>query len=381
MQDAHIHPVLANQARKHRLLGPLARVNQPQQPSCVPGGQRRVQRSHVLAHAGGQRLRHHLVNQAARDGLLRAREHVQHGALLHHAARIHHCHAVRDLADDLHLVRDQHHRQPQLAVDLLQQRQDGARGFGIERRSGLVREQHLRAAGQRARNAHALLLPAADLRRIAVSQRRKPHQLQQRRHALADFAAAHARQLQRQRRVVKHRARRQQIEMLEHHANLAPRRTQAGWRQRHQIRARHGHPPLCGPVEQIDAAHQRAFARPAAANDAEHLPRLDAQAHPVQRPHGLPAGAGVIQCDVIQRNHGRARPIKSARWQGGRGRLGIAKGMQKRKVSVRHGSFNHQGRDHGARPCVFKRIKSCVHMHGQDKKLVTVLAGWPPRSA
>jgi hypothetical protein len=99
-------------------------------------------------------------------------------------------------------------------------------------------------------------LPAADLRRVAVGQRAQAHQLQQRVHTLADGGLVHARQLQRQRHVVEHGARRQQVEVLEHHADVAARRAQPGVVQLRQIAPGHDHLALGGPVEQVDGAHQ-----------------------------------------------------------------------------------------------------------------------------
>jgi hypothetical protein len=97
------------------------------------------------------------------------------------------------------------------------------RGFGVQRRSGLVAEQHLGVAGQRPGNAHALFLPTGNLCRIAIGQMIQAHQLQQRRHALVDLVLGNTGQLQRQGHVVIHGARRQQVEVLEHHADVAAR--------------------------------------------------------------------------------------------------------------------------------------------------------------
>jgi hypothetical protein len=45
---------------------------------------------------------------------------------------------------------------------------------GVERGKGLVEQQHLRLAGQRAGQRHALLLAAREVARPAVGQRRRP---------------------------------------------------------------------------------------------------------------------------------------------------------------------------------------------------------------
>jgi hypothetical protein len=65
--------------------------------------------------------------------------------------------------------------------------------------------------------------------------------------------------------------------MLEHHADVAARGAQLGVAELQQVAAVDDDLAAGGAVEQIEAAHQRAFARAAAADDAEHLARLDVQ--------------------------------------------------------------------------------------------------------
>ncbi|MNV78558.1 hypothetical protein D3C71_1720540 [compost metagenome] len=142
---------------------------------------------HALEHAGRQLLGDHVADHRARDGVLRAQEDVDHAAGFHDLAGLEHGHAVADLLDDLHLVRDHDDGQAQLAVDLLEQVEDRTRGLGVQRGGGFVGQQHLRLAGQRTRNTHALLLPTADLRGIAVAQGRQAHEVQQRQHRRGNF--------------------------------------------------------------------------------------------------------------------------------------------------------------------------------------------------
>ena len=103
----------------------------------------------------------------------------------------------------------------------------------------------------------------------------EPHQLQQWRHALIDLFLGNTSQLQRQGHVVIDRARGQQVEMLEHHADVATRGAQLGIGQLHQVATVDDDLACRGAVEQIQAAHQRAFARTGATNDAEHFARGD----------------------------------------------------------------------------------------------------------
>jgi hypothetical protein len=214
---------------------------------------------------------------------MRLQEHVDHLALFDDAPRVEHRDAIADLLDHIHLVCDQHDGQPEFAIDALEQIQNGARGFGVERGRRLIGQQHLRLARERARNADTLLLPAADLRRIAVLLRGKPDQIEQRQHRRFDLGALHARELERQRDVIEYRARRQQIEVLEDHADLAARLAQLARGHRRQIAAADQDITFSRPRQQVDRAHQCTFAGAAAADDAEYFARRNGQIDVVQR--------------------------------------------------------------------------------------------------
>lgn len=148
-----------------------------------------------------------------------------------------------------------------LAIDLAQQVENCARGFGIERGRGFVGEQHFRIARERPRDAHALLLPAADLRRILVLVRGEADEVEQRQHRRFDFRALLAREFERQRDVAVHRARRQKVEVLKDHADVA-RGAQVVGAQRREIASIDDHVAFARPRQQIERAHQRALARP-----------------------------------------------------------------------------------------------------------------------
>ena len=70
---------------------------------------------------------------------------------------------MADLFDDVHLVGDDHHGDPQLLVQLLQQFQDGQGGGGVQSGGGLVAQQDLGVGGQGTGDGHALLLAAGHL--------------------------------------------------------------------------------------------------------------------------------------------------------------------------------------------------------------------------
>ena len=117
-----------------------------------------------------------------------AAEHLIHGADLRDAAVADDGHAVADLFDDAHLMRDDQHRDAERPVQIFDEGEDGLRGRGVERAGRLVAQQHLRIRRKRARNGDALLLPAGKLRRIgagAVGKADDPEQLPRARLCLA----------------------------------------------------------------------------------------------------------------------------------------------------------------------------------------------------
>ena len=97
--------------------------------------------------------------------------------------------------------------------------------------------------------------------------------------------------------------------MLKHHAHPAAAGDQPGTIQRHHVDAGHRYPALGRPLQQVDAAHQRAFAGAAAADDAIDFAGLDRKVDPVQcRDGGRGATCGISFRDTLQRDHcGHAR--------------------------------------------------------------------------
>ena len=86
---------------------------------------------------------------------------------------------------------DEYNGELKTTVDVEEQIEDLIGGLGIQRRGGLVAEQHVRVVGQRAGNADALLLPTAKLGRISLFAAFQPHQLNQFCHAGFDFGFRH----------------------------------------------------------------------------------------------------------------------------------------------------------------------------------------------
>ena len=113
-------------------------------------------RSRPRAHACSCRAcRPQLRGRRARPGARRDDVAV---AEAQHAARV---------ARDVGLVRDQHDGHA-LAVELLEQRHDLQAGARVEVAGGLVGEDQRGRVDQRARDRHALLLAAGELRRLVV---------------------------------------------------------------------------------------------------------------------------------------------------------------------------------------------------------------------
>lgn len=79
---------------------------------------------------------------------------------LEQPAEIHDPHTVRHLADDREVVRDEQHRESHLAAQCLQQSEYLRARRHVQRRHGLVGNEHPRLCGERAGKHDALALPA-----------------------------------------------------------------------------------------------------------------------------------------------------------------------------------------------------------------------------
>ena len=101
--------------------------------------------------------------------MLRISEDIHHGAFLDDVAIFDNSHTVADGFNNLHLVGNEHDGQIELFIDILKQLQNGFGGLRVQRRGGLVAEQHLGVAGQRAGNADTLFLTTGKLAGIVIS--------------------------------------------------------------------------------------------------------------------------------------------------------------------------------------------------------------------
>src|SRR5690606_31869368 len=119
------------------------------------------------------------------------------------------------------IVRDEHERRAALAVELLEQLDDGLARAGVEVPGRLVGEQDLGLVDERARERDALLLPAGKLGRIMVEPIAEPDAAEQLRGASRDVPPVAA-QLERHLHVLTRGQRRDQLERLEHEADRRP---------------------------------------------------------------------------------------------------------------------------------------------------------------
>lgn len=181
---------------------------------------------------------------------------------------------------------DQEDREPELAVEPLQQGEDRLRGPGVERGRGLVGEEHGRLAGERPGDADTLLLPAGELRGVRLGLVGEADEVEQLTDPARPLPPRHAHDLQREGHVPRDRAGRQQREVLVDHADAHAGPAQLPLRQRGQLLPVDRDGARGGLFEQVDAAQQGALARAALAEHAEDLSFADMEVHAVEGDDG-----------------------------------------------------------------------------------------------
>ena len=219
-----------------------------------------------------------------------------------------------DLLHHAHLVGDDHHGDTQLFVDIPDQLQNLPGGVGVQRTGGLVAQQYLGVGGQCAGDGDALLLAAGQLGRVGTRLVGQTYQLQQLTGALLRLGLLHARQLHGKADIPQAAALHQQIEPLEDHGDLPPRRPQLG--------GGHGVQPLAVDddlaagrlLQQVDAPHQRALTGAGHTDDAVNVAVFDGEGDVLESVY--PAGCAGIKCfaDVLQFDHGRPPPFSLTWW-------------------------------------------------------------------
>src|SRR5712692_10451264 len=122
---------------------------------------------------------------------------------------------------DVQFMCDQHHRQPFLLVQALQDVHDLDGRAAVQVAGGLVGQQERRLVHQGARDGHALLLPPGELAREVMCAVGKPHALERQLRALLALFRGNSRVHRRQLDVLERRSAREQVELLENKAELA----------------------------------------------------------------------------------------------------------------------------------------------------------------
>ena len=120
-------------------------------------------------------------DERLRVGVQRPAEQVVHGGGLDDLAEVHHGDPVGEVPDHGEVMGDEHDRQPEPGLELLEKGDDLGLDRHVERADRLVADQQVRLQDQGAGDADSLPLAAAQLARIAVVERlveaHRPQQL------------------------------------------------------------------------------------------------------------------------------------------------------------------------------------------------------------
>jgi len=196
---------------------------------------------------------------------------------------------------------DHDHGLTELGDRPAQQAEHVGAGPGVKVAGGLVGEDNLRAAGQRAGDRDPLLLAAGQLGRPVPQPVVQTHRAGHRRQPVR--VGGPAGDIQRQRDVLRRSQHRQQVVGLEHEPDPVPAQPgQLPFAQARQLGAADPDPAAGHRVKAGHAVHQRGLARP-------------------RRPHHRGERAGRdVQADRVQRgDRGRAMPVDPRHIAGPRG--------------------------------------------------------------
>ena len=230
-------------------------------------------------HGGNQRLRVRMLRRA--DDFLRL-------GRLHDFAQIHHQHAMADVLHHRQIVRDKQIRQAALLLQIAKKIDDLRLHRNIQRAHRLVADDELRLHRQRAGDADALALAAAEFVRITPRVGRiQADGVQQFRNALPPRRFAVGQMVNVQRLaddVLDGHARIQRAErVLENHLEFPPPRAQLGAVHAREIFAAEKNLARRRLHQAQDGAGQRGFAAAAFADEAERFARRDGETHAVHR--------------------------------------------------------------------------------------------------
>ena len=150
---------------------------------------------------------------------------------------------------------------------------------------GLVADQNFGVRGEGAGDGHALLLSAGELRGIGLGLILEPHDVEELQSSL--FAplllSPQSGKLHWEADVIEAVSLQQQVEALEDHRDLAPRRAELRGGHRVQTLSVHDDLALRRALEHIDTAHERGFAGTAHADDAVDVAVWNGQGDVLER--------------------------------------------------------------------------------------------------
>ena len=280
-------------------------------------------------------------------------EQLEHRRIFHHASRVHHAHHVGVLGHHAQVVRDEHDAHAAIALQSAQQFQDLRLDGDIERRGGLVGQQHLGLARQRHGDHHALTHAAAEPVRILVQQvalaLAQRHQI-----ALEALlqAVVDAHFLQRRDRALHGLIGRDALVQQDRLQDLvadAVHRVQAGHRlleDHRDLAAAHLQHLVLAHRQQVAALKQDAAAVEAAG-------RARNQLHGAHRGHALAAA---------RLPHHRQRLLREQRHVHARNGLD-ARATRVAGVVEAHGQIGHLKQRPGARGVAHRTLRLCLHAH------------------
>ncbi len=164
-----------------------------------------------------------------------------------------------------------------------------AEGF-VQRAQRFVEQQHRRLGRQGAGERDTLLLPAGKLLHAAVRELVEADGLQHRSRDAGAIGGRRAVHLQAEGDVLGHAHVREQAVALEHHAQAALVRRQAG-----DVAVADHDPAGVGPLEAGDQTQCRRFAAPGRAQQRQHFAGLHVQLQWLQHLHGAKTLADPVQ--------------------------------------------------------------------------------------
>ena len=223
----------------------------------------RVERGEELAHLG--------VLRPHEGGRLRR---------LHHVSALEHEHAVREEERALQVVRDHDRRDAAFLVEAADEAVDGDGRHGVESGGGLVVEDDVVAAHDRAGEACALLHAAGDLGGIAVRRVRQLHGGERLAHARVDLVLRESAVLpQRERHVLLHGEPAEQRAALEEVAEPIANRLEVRTRGRGNLHVVEPHASARGREEAHEMLERDGLARAGRSHHREDLALFDRKAH------------------------------------------------------------------------------------------------------